>query len=76
MLPTHLSGSLGPSQICILQTREQGGEQQTLLRLPHIFAGSSLRKTMSYESIESVLQDLTASLGNQERRHILQHHRL
>ena len=60
----------------MLQSCEQGGEQQSLLRLPHIFPGVSLGETILDELIELVLLNLAACFCNQDRRHILQHDRL
>src|SRR2546421_12133042 len=59
-----------------LEAREQRGEQQPLLRLPHVFLGPSLREALLDEEREPALLHLLAGRGDQPAGHIFQHHRV
>jgi len=58
------------------QACQDGGYDEPLLRLPHVFTGSGLRKPMLDEAREPALLDLAGRLLNEQPCHVFQHHRV
>src|SRR5437899_3544804 len=66
----------GSQRVGAAQASQNGGHNEALLGLPHIFFAGSQFKTMLDQARASALLDLAGHLCNEPCRHIFQHDRL
>ena len=71
-MPLHFASP----RVSAAQVRENRGYEEPLLRLSHVVFSSRLADSMLDEEREPPLFDLAGRLLNEQRHHVLQHHRL